>query len=81
MVGALSKALAQGVPRFLPNPEEYWGPKPRAGRHLTSKHVSSLGKETVESHNRVRAAPELAKDEGNTRNEGVQKRQKVDADS
>lgn len=81
VVGALSKALAQGVPRFLPNPEEYWGPKPRAGRHLTSKHVSSLGKETVESHNRVRAAPELAKDEGNTRNEGVQKRQKVDADS
>ncbi|KAG6543187.1 hypothetical protein Mapa_015437 [Marchantia paleacea] len=40
---ALSKAQAKGVARFLPNPEEYWGPKPRAGRHITNKHVAALG--------------------------------------
>lgn len=40
---ATSKALNSGVARFLPNPEEFWGPKPRAGRHLTSKHIASHG--------------------------------------
>ncbi|KAL3702102.1 hypothetical protein R1sor_020124 [Riccia sorocarpa] len=40
---ALSKAQAKGVARFLPNPEEYWGPKPRAGRHITEKHIAALG--------------------------------------
>ena len=35
---AMSKAQASGVPRFLPNPEQNWGPKPRAGRKVTSKH-------------------------------------------
>jgi len=40
---ATSKALASGVARFLPNPEEFWGPKPRAGRHLTQKHIASHG--------------------------------------
>ncbi|CAI5461577.1 unnamed protein product [Closterium sp. Yama58-4] len=29
---ALSKAQQKGVARFVPNPEAYWGPKPRAGR-------------------------------------------------
>lgn len=29
--------------RFLPNPERHWGPKLRAGRQITSKHVSLLG--------------------------------------
>ncbi|CAM6128891.1 unnamed protein product [Calypogeia fissa] len=31
---ALSRAQAAGVARFLPNPEENWGPKPRAGRPI-----------------------------------------------
>lgn len=40
---ALSKARTKGIPRFVPNPEEYWGPKPRAGRQLSSKHMHSHG--------------------------------------
>ena len=40
---ALSKAREKGVARFLPNPEECWGPKPRAGRRITSKHTPSHG--------------------------------------
>lgn len=40
---ALSKAQIKGVARFLPNPEVFWGPKPRAGRQITSKHALSLG--------------------------------------
>eukprot|EP00897_Mesotaenium_endlicherianum_P008110 jgi/Mesen1/7327/ME000376S06488 len=36
--GAVSRAQATGVARFLPNPEQYWGPKPRAGRNVTAKH-------------------------------------------
>lgn len=32
--GAQSKAQQQRVPRFLPNPEECWGPKPRARRRV-----------------------------------------------
>lgn len=31
------------VKRFLPNPEKNWGPKVRAGRQITSKHVSIYG--------------------------------------
>ncbi|KAI3452186.1 hypothetical protein Pfo_008851 [Paulownia fortunei] len=42
-VASLSKAQAKKVARFLPNPERYWGPKVRAGRQITSKHVSLLG--------------------------------------
>jgi len=36
---ALSKARLNNVPRYLPNPEENWGPKTRHGRPLlgTSK--------------------------------------------
>ena len=46
-VASLSKAQAKKVARFLPNPERHWGPKLRAGRQVTSKHVSLLGPEAV----------------------------------
>lgn len=42
-VASLSQAQAKKVARFLPNPERNWGPKLRAGRQITSKHVSLLG--------------------------------------
>jgi tRNA (guanine26-N2/guanine27-N2)-dimethyltransferase len=35
------------VKRFLPNPESHWGPKVRAGRTITSKHISLLGAEAI----------------------------------
>eukprot|EP00244_Chara_vulgaris_P009277 TRINITY_DN3912_c0_g4_i1.p1 TRINITY_DN3912_c0_g4~~TRINITY_DN3912_c0_g4_i1.p1 ORF type:complete len:121 (+),score=16.37 TRINITY_DN3912_c0_g4_i1:2-364(+) len=38
---ALSRAQVSGVPRYLPNPEPQWGPKPRAGRTLGPKHMAS----------------------------------------
>lgn len=46
-VASLSKAQAKKVARFLPNPERYWGPKVRAGRQITSKHVSLMGEEAI----------------------------------
>ncbi|KAA3474654.1 putative tRNA (guanine(26)-N(2))-dimethyltransferase 2 [Gossypium australe] len=46
-VASLSKAQAKKVARFLPNPERHWGPKLRAGRQITSKHISLLGEEAV----------------------------------
>lgn len=46
-VASLSKAQAKKVARFLPNPERHWGPKLRAGRQITSKHVSLLGPDAV----------------------------------
>lgn len=46
-VASLSKAQAKKVARFLPNPERHWGPKLRAGRTITSKHVSLLGPDAV----------------------------------
>ncbi|KAL5582090.1 hypothetical protein UlMin_014532 [Ulmus minor] len=46
-VASLSKAQAKKVARFLPNPERHWGPKLRAGRTITSKHISLLGAEVV----------------------------------
>jgi tRNA (guanine26-N2/guanine27-N2)-dimethyltransferase len=46
-VAALSKAQVKNVKRFLPNPERHWGPKVRAGRKITSKHVSLLGLEAI----------------------------------
>ncbi|KAF2299243.1 hypothetical protein GH714_031092 [Hevea brasiliensis] len=49
-VASLSKAQAKKVARFLPNPERHWGPKIRAGRQITSKHVSLLGPEAVNGH-------------------------------
>ncbi|XP_044505134.1 probable tRNA (guanine(26)-N(2))-dimethyltransferase 2 isoform X2 [Mangifera indica] len=49
-VASLSKAQAKKVARFLPNPERHWGPKLRAGRQITSKHISLLGAEVVTGH-------------------------------
>ncbi|CAN6864806.1 unnamed protein product [Brassica oleracea] len=49
-VGSLSKAQVKKVARFLPNPEKHWGPKVRAGRQITSKHVSLIGHEAVNGH-------------------------------
>ncbi|XP_076941810.1 tRNA (guanine(26)-N(2))-dimethyltransferase 2-like [Bidens hawaiensis] len=46
-VASLSKAQSKKVARFLPNPERHWGPKLRAGRTITSKHVSLLGADVV----------------------------------
>ncbi|KAF7803101.1 putative tRNA (guanine(26)-N(2))-dimethyltransferase 2 isoform X1 [Senna tora] len=46
-VASLSKAQAKKVARFLPNPERHWGPKLRAGRQITSKHVSLLGPDAI----------------------------------
>ncbi|XP_057524111.1 tRNA (guanine(26)-N(2))-dimethyltransferase 2-like [Amaranthus tricolor] len=46
-VASLSKAQAKKIARFLPNPERHWGPKVRAGRQITSKHVSLLGAEAI----------------------------------
>ncbi|KAL5739265.1 hypothetical protein ACOSP7_028181 [Xanthoceras sorbifolium] len=49
-VASLSKAQAKKVARFLPNPERHWGPKLRAGRQITTKHISLLGQEVVNGH-------------------------------
>ncbi|PKA57074.1 putative tRNA (guanine(26)-N(2))-dimethyltransferase 2 [Apostasia shenzhenica] len=46
-VSSLSKAQVKKVARFLPNPESHWGPKVRAGRKITSKHLSLLGPEAL----------------------------------
>ncbi|ONI18964.1 hypothetical protein PRUPE_3G249800 [Prunus persica] len=46
-VASLSKAQTKKVARFLPNPERHWGPKLRAGRQITSKHISLLGPDAV----------------------------------
>ncbi|KAK9683109.1 hypothetical protein RND81_10G117300 [Saponaria officinalis] len=46
-VASLSKSQLKKVARFLPNPQRHWGPKLRAGRQVTSKHVSLLGPEAV----------------------------------
>ncbi|KAG5614873.1 hypothetical protein H5410_014697 [Solanum commersonii] len=42
-----SKGKDKKVARFLPNPERHWGPKLRAGRQITGKHVSLLGTKEV----------------------------------
>ncbi|CAN1246006.1 Probable tRNA (guanine(26)-N(2))-dimethyltransferase 2 [Linum grandiflorum] len=47
---SLSKAQVKKVARFLPNPERHWGPKVKAGRTITSKHVSLLGPEAVNGY-------------------------------
>ncbi|XP_074308351.1 tRNA (guanine(26)-N(2))-dimethyltransferase 2-like [Silene latifolia] len=46
-VASLSNAQAKKVARFLPNPEKHWGPKLRAGRQVTNKHVSLLGPDAI----------------------------------
>lgn len=57
---ALSKAQSKKVARFLPNPENYWGPKPRAGRRITKKHASLMGPEFINniSHQTENGLPE-----------------------
>ncbi|KAK9106541.1 hypothetical protein Syun_022552 [Stephania yunnanensis] len=50
-VASLSKGQAKKVARFLPNPERHWGPKPRAGRQIKSKHASLLGPQAVNGCN------------------------------
>ncbi|XP_052205235.1 probable tRNA (guanine(26)-N(2))-dimethyltransferase 2 isoform X2 [Diospyros lotus] len=50
-VASLSKAQAKKIARFLPNPERHWGPKLRAGRQITSKHVSLLGPKALNGTN------------------------------
>ncbi|KAK6913390.1 tRNA methyltransferase, Trm1 [Dillenia turbinata] len=67
-VASLSKAQAKKVARFLPNPERHWGPKLRAGRQITSKHVSLLGPKALNGSHR----------EGESEEEIDSKRQKVD---
>uniref|UniRef100_A0A7N0THX0 tRNA (guanine(26)-N(2))-dimethyltransferase n=1 Tax=Kalanchoe fedtschenkoi TaxID=63787 RepID=A0A7N0THX0_KALFE len=66
-IASLSKAQAKKIARFLPNPERHWGPKLRAGRTVTSKHVSLLGPDAINGH--------LNHEEGEERNG---KRQKID---
>ncbi|KAK8961891.1 putative tRNA (guanine(26)-N(2))-dimethyltransferase 2 [Platanthera guangdongensis] len=44
---SLSKSQVKKIARFLPNPERHWGPKVRAGRQISSKHVSLLGHDAV----------------------------------
>ncbi|KAK9683112.1 hypothetical protein RND81_10G117400 [Saponaria officinalis] len=46
-MASLSKSQLKKVARFLPNPEKHWGPKLRAGRQVTSKHVCLLGPEAI----------------------------------
>ncbi|CAE5965846.1 unnamed protein product [Arabidopsis arenosa] len=80
-IGSLSKAQAKKVARFLPNPEKHWGPKLRAGRQITSKHVSLIGHEAVNGH--LNQHPEeLKEDEEAEQEDNVQvevdpKRQKT----
>jgi len=57
-VASLSKAQAKKVARFLPNPERHWGPKLRAGRQITSKHVSLLGPQALNGMNDHKAEEE-----------------------
>ncbi|KAG5535209.1 hypothetical protein RHGRI_023109 [Rhododendron griersonianum] len=63
-VASLSKAQAKKVARFLPNPERHWGPKLRAGRQITSKHVSLLGPQALNGMNNHKAEEEQ-QEEGN----------------
>ncbi|XP_020269199.1 probable tRNA (guanine(26)-N(2))-dimethyltransferase 1 isoform X2 [Asparagus officinalis] len=65
-VSSLSKAQAKKVARFLPNPERHWGPKVRAGRRITSKHVSLLGAEALNgtnSHGQGKGSAEIVAEE------------------
>ncbi|KAL6994114.1 methylamine--glutamate N-methyltransferase [Sarracenia purpurea var. burkii] len=63
-IASLSKAQAKKVARFLPNPERHWGPKLRAGRQITSKHVSLLGPQALNGiNNYVEEGKEEGKEE------------------
>nr|CAB3496360.1 unnamed protein product [Digitaria exilis] len=84
---ALSKAQVKKAKRFLPNPERHWGPKVRAGRKITSKHISLLGPEaingalngTVSHEDRNEVAPDkpAPESEGIQDDEPLTKRQKI----
>jgi len=84
-VSSLSKAQAKKVARFLPNPERHWGPKVRAGRQITSKHVSLLGPDAlngINTHGRGNGSTETAAE--GTSHEGGEpdaKRQKTSDES
>lgn len=82
-VGSLSKAQVKKVARFLPNPEKHWGPKIRAGRQITSKHVSLIGHDAVNDHlngHKEAAEGEGEKQEDITEDEPELKRQKTTED-
>ncbi|KAL0709568.1 hypothetical protein Bca4012_016546 [Brassica carinata] len=79
-VGSLSKAQVKKVARFLPNPEKHWGPKIRAGRQITSKHVSLIGHEAVNDHLNGHKEGE-EKQEDVTEDEPELKRQKTTEDT
>lgn len=73
----MSRALAAGVARFLPNPEEFWGPKPRAGRHLSSKHIASHGAEFVNGTLRAEGRPPIEETNDSAEEGNEVKRQKL----
>ncbi|XP_058228182.1 tRNA (guanine(26)-N(2))-dimethyltransferase 2 isoform X1 [Rhododendron vialii] len=75
-VASLSKAQAKKVARFLPNPERHWGPKLRAGRQITSKHVSLLGPQALNGMNNHKAEEEKEQEEEG--NEPQAKRKKTE---
>ncbi|KFK37699.1 hypothetical protein AALP_AA3G017300 [Arabis alpina] len=84
-IGSLSKAQAKKVARFLPNPEKHWGPKLRAGRQITSKHVSLIGHEAINGHLNQPHEEEVKEEEeveqkGNVQEELGPKRQKTTED-
>lgn len=84
-LGSLSKAQAKKVARFLPNPEKHWGPKLRAGRQITSKHVSLIGHEAVNGHLNQHHEEEVKEEEEAEQEDNVQeeldpKRQKTTED-
>lgn len=76
-VASLSKAQAKKVARFLPNPERHWGPKLRAGRQITSKHVSLLGPQALNGMNNHKADEEKEEQEEES-NEPQAKRKKTE---
>ncbi|KAG7629742.1 tRNA methyltransferase Trm1 [Arabidopsis suecica] len=85
-IGSLSKAQAKKVARFLPNPEKHWGPKLRAGRQITSKHVSLIGHEAVNGHlsqyhEELKEEDEEAEPEDNVQDKVDPKRQKTATDN
>ncbi|CAA7038588.1 unnamed protein product [Microthlaspi erraticum] len=84
-IGSMSKAQAKKVARFLPNPEKHWGPKLRAGRQITSKHVSLIGHDAVnghlnQHHEELKEEEEDAEQEDNVQEELDPKRQKTTED-
>ncbi|CAA0381081.1 unnamed protein product [Arabidopsis thaliana] len=85
-IGSLSKAQAKKVARFLPNPEKHWGPKLRAGRQITSKHVTLIGHEAVnghlsQHHEELKEEDEEAEPEDNVQDKVDPKRQKTATDN